>query len=69
MALRILCTTVNGVVRVLKDILTKDNICVFFLGLSLLACIMNGYSENVACTIGGSLGGAIAIKAIGGVPR
>ena len=56
-------------VRVLKDILTKDNICVFFLGLSLLACIMSGYSENVACTIGGSLGGAIAIKAIGGVPR
>lgn len=52
----------------MKDILTKDNICVFFLGLSLLACIMSGYSENVACTIGGSLGGAIAIKALGAVP-
>jgi hypothetical protein len=54
----------------MKDILTKDNICVFFLGMSLLACIVSGYSENVACTIGGSLGGAIAIKAIGGgVPK
>ena len=44
--------------------LNKDNICSTFLGAALLACIILGYNDNVACTIAGSLGGVITGKAI-----
>ena len=44
--------------------LNKDNICATFLGAALLACIILGYNDNVACTIAGSLGGVITGKAI-----
>ena len=48
---------------ILKAI-NKDNICATFLGAALLACIILGYNDNVACTIAGSLGGVITGKAI-----
>jgi hypothetical protein len=50
----------------MKSILTKDNICAFSLGIALLACIITGYNDNVACTIAGSLGGVITGKMIAG---
>ena len=50
----------------MKSILTKDNICSMALGLALLACIITGYNDNVACTIAGSLGGVITGKMLGG---
>jgi hypothetical protein len=50
----------------MKELITKDNICAFALGVSLLACVVLGYSENVACTIAGSLGGVIMGKALAG---
>ena len=42
-----------------KDWLNKDNICSFLLGVALIVCIVTGYSTEVACAIGGALGGAI----------
>lgn len=50
----------------MKSILTKDNICAASLGLALLACILSGYNDNVACTIAGSLGGVITGKMLAG---
>lgn len=50
----------------MKSVLTKDNICSMALGLALLACIITGYNDNVACTIAGSLGGVITGKMLGG---
>jgi hypothetical protein len=50
----------------MKSILTKDNICAFSLGIALLACIITGYNDNVACTIAGSLGGVITGKMLAG---
>lgn len=50
----------------MKSIITKDNICAAFLGVSLLACIITGYNDNVACAIAGSLGGVITGKIIAG---
>ena len=43
----------------MKDLLNKDNICSFLMGISLIVCITTGYSTEVACAIGGALGGAI----------
>lgn len=50
----------------MKSILTKDNICAASLGLALLACVLSGYNDNVACTIAGSLGGVITGKMLAG---
>lgn len=50
----------------MKEIITKDNICALALGVALLACIVLGYNDNVACTIAGSLGGVITGKALAG---
>ena len=50
----------------MKSILTKDNICAFSLGIALIACVLSGYNDNVACTIAGSLGGVITGKMIAG---
>ena len=50
----------------MKSILTKDNICAFSLGIALIACILSGYNDNVACTIAGSLGGVITGKMLAG---
>jgi hypothetical protein len=50
----------------MKSRLTKDNICSMALGLALLACIITGYNDNVACTIAGSLGGVITGKMLAG---
>lgn len=46
----------------MKDLITKDNICCFFCGISLVICILCQYSTEVACALGGALGGAIAVK-------
>lgn len=43
----------------MKDLLNKDNICSFLMGVALIVCIVTGYSTEVACAIGGALGGAI----------
>lgn len=43
----------------MKDLLNKDNICSFLMGIALIVCIVTGYSTEVACAIGGALGGAI----------
>ena len=50
----------------MKELITKDNICAFALGVALFACIFLGYNDNVACTIAGSLGGVITGKALAG---
>lgn len=50
----------------MKEIITKDNICALALGVALLACVVLGYNDNVACTIAGSLGGVITGKALAG---
>ena len=50
----------------MKYLITKDHICASALGVALLACIVLGYNDNVACTIAGSLGGVITGKALGG---
>ena len=50
----------------MKSIVTKDNICAASLGVALLACIITGYNDNVACAIAGSLGGVITGKIIAG---
>jgi hypothetical protein len=50
----------------MKSIVTKDNICAFSLGIALIACILSGYNDNVACTIAGSLGGVITGKMLAG---
>ena len=42
-----------------KDLLNKDNICSFLMGVALIVCIATDYSTEVACAIGGALGGAI----------
>ena len=49
-----------------KNLINKDNICAFSLGISLLACVILGYNDNVACTIAGSLGGVITGRALAG---
>lgn len=59
------CYCLVGGVK-MKSVLTKDNICSIALGLALLACIITGYNDNVACTIAGSLGGVITGKMLGG---
>lgn len=43
----------------MKDLLNKDNICSFLMGVALIVCIVTGYSTEVACALGGALGGAI----------
>ena len=43
----------------MKDLLNKDNICSFLMGAALIVCIVTGYSTEVACALGGALGGAI----------
>ena len=43
----------------MKDLLNKDNICSFLMGVALIVCIVTDYSTEVACAIGGALGGAI----------
>lgn len=48
----------------MNELLSKDNICALALGIALLACIVLGYNDNVACTIAGSLGGVITGKAL-----
>ena len=50
--------------NIILKALNKDNICSTFLGAALLACIILGYNDNVACTIAGSLGGVITGKAL-----
>ena len=55
-----------GGAEMMKELITKDNICAMALGTALLACIFLGYNDNVACTIAGSLGGVITGKALAG---
>ena len=43
----------------MKDLLNKDNICSFLMGVALIVCIVTSYSTEVACARGGALGGAI----------
>ena len=43
----------------MEKLITLDILCAAFLGVALVIAIFTGYNENLACTIAGSLGGAI----------
>ncbi len=43
----------------MSNFLSMNVICCIFLGVALVMCIVTGYSDNLACTIAGSLGGVI----------